>query len=249
MNRLLLFNKPFQVLSQFTDREQPHAPRDTLRNYLSVPDYRAAGRLDYDSEGLLILTKDGALQDQIANPKHKAWKTYWVQVEGEATIEMCAALERGVKLKDGMTRPARCRLLQIPTIWERNPPIRYRASVPDSWIELSICEGRNRQVRRMTAAVGFPTLRLIRKSIGPYSLGDLAPGEHTYVEAVVDDSRFHKETASARRHNVARGSNKRQSATRSRSGAVKTMKDNAVSTKTHPLGNVQKQRNRRTSSD
>lgn len=249
MNRLLLFNKPFQVLSQFTDREQPDAPRDTLRNYLSAPGYRAAGRLDYDSEGLLILTNDGALQDQIANPKHKAWKTYWVQVEGEATIEMCAALERGVKLKDGMTRPARCRLLQIPTIWERNPPIRYRASVPDSWIELSICEGRNRQVRRMTAAVGFPTLRLIRRSIGPYSLGGLAPGEHTYVEAVVDDSHFHKETASAQRHNVARGSHKRQSATRSRSAAVKTKKDNAVSTKTHRLGNVRKQRNRRTSSD
>ena len=170
MNRLLLFNKPFQVLSQFTDRDQPDAPRDTLAQYLSAPGYRAAGRLDYDSEGLLILTNDGTLQDEIANPKHKAWKTYWVQVEGEATIEMCAALERGVKLKDGMTRPARCKLLQIPTIWDRNPPIRYRASVLDSWIELSICEGRNRQVRRMTAAVGFPTLRLIRRSIGPYSL-------------------------------------------------------------------------------
>ena len=249
MNRLLLFNKPFQVLSQFTDREQPDAPRDTLRNYLSAPGYRAAGRLDYDSEGLLILTNDGALQDQIANPKHKAWKTYWVQVEGEATIEMCAALERGVKLKDGMTRPARCRLLQIPTIWERNPPIRYRASVPDSWIELSICEGRNRQVRRMTAAVGFPTLRLIRKSIGPYSLGDLAPGEHTFVEAVVDDSHFHKETASGRRHNVGRGSHKRQAATQSQFDVKKTKRDGAASPKAHSSDNVRKQRNRRTSSD
>ena len=192
MNRLLLFNKPFQVLSQFTDRDKPHAPRTTLAQYLSAPGYRAAGRLDYDSEGLLILTNDGTLQDQIANPKHKVWKTYWVQVEGEATIEMCAALEQGVRLKDGLTRPARCKLLQIPTIWDRNPPIRYRASVPDSWIELSICEGRNRQVRRMTAEVGFPTLRLIRRSIGLYSLGGLAPGEYMYVDPAADDSSIHK---------------------------------------------------------
>ena len=218
MNRLLLFNKPFQVLSQFTDRDQPDAPRDTLAQYLSAPGYRAAGRLDYDSEGLLILTNDGTLQDEIANPKHKAWKTYWVQVEGEATIEMCASLERGVKLKDGMTRPARCKLLQIPTIWDRNPPIRYRASVPDSWIELSICEGRNRQVRRMTAAVGFPTLRLIRRSIGPYSLGDLAPGEHIYVDPAVNNSGFHKETASGRRTSVTGATGKRQTLSRSRSG-------------------------------
>ena len=221
MNRLLLFNKPFQVLSQFTDRDQPHAPRDTLAQYLSAPGYRAAGRLDYDSEGLLILTNDGVLQDQIANPKHKAWKTYWVQVEGEATIEMCAALERGVKLKDGMTRPARCKLLQIPTIWDRNPPIRYRASVPDSWIELSICEGRNRQIRRMTAAVGFPTLRLIRRSIGPYSLGDLAPGEHTYVDPAVNHSGFHKETAGGRGTSVKGATGKRQTLSQSRSGANK----------------------------
>ena len=221
MNRLLLFNKPFQVLSQFTDRDQPHAPRNTLAQYLSAPGYRAAGRLDYDSEGLLILTNDGVLQDQIANPKHKAWKTYWVQVEGEATIEMCAALERGVKLKDGMTRPARCKLLQIPTIWKRNPPIRYRASVPDSWIELSICEGRNRQVRRMTAAVGFPTLRLIRRSIGPYSLGDLAPGEHIYVDPVVNHSGFHKKIVSGQRTSVPGAAGKRQIPSRSRSAVNK----------------------------
>jgi len=221
MNRLLLFNKPFQVLSQFTDRDQPNAPRDTLGQYLSAPGYRAAGRLDYDSEGLLILTNDGVLQDQIANPKHKAWKTYWVQVEGEATIEMCAALERGVKLKDGMTRPARCKLLQIPTIWNRNPPIRYRASVPDSWIELSICEGRNRQVRRMTAAVGFPTLRLIRRSIGPYSLGDLAPGEHIYVDPVVNHSGFHKKIVSGQRTSVPGAAGKRQIPSRSRSAVNK----------------------------
>ena len=182
MSRLLLLNKPFEVLSQFTDRDRPDAPRDTLADYLSAPGYRPAGRLDYDSEGLLILTNDGALQDQIANPKHKWWKSYWVQVEGTACAEMCKNLELGVQLKDGMTLPARCKLLEIPTIWERNPPIRFRANVPDSWIELSIQEGRNRQVRRMTAAVGFPTLRLIRRSIGPYSLEGLAPGEYRYIE-------------------------------------------------------------------
>ena len=124
------------------------------------------------------------IRDRLANPRHKQWKTYWVQVEGDATNQACRALEQGVLLKDGPTLPARCRLLQIPTIWDRNPPIRYRASVPDSWIELSICEGRNRQVRRMTAAVGLPTLRLIRKSIGPYSVDGLEPGQHTYVEPI-----------------------------------------------------------------
>jgi len=172
------------VLSQFTDRDRPDNPRATLADYLTAREFRAAGRLDYDSEGLLILTNDGVLQDQLANPRHKQWKTYWVQVEGNATTNACRALEEGVLLKDGPTLPARCRLLQIPTIWNRNPPIRYRASVPDSWIELSICEGRNRQVRRMTAAVGFPTLRLIRKSIGPYSVDGLEPGQHTYVEPI-----------------------------------------------------------------
>ena len=182
MSRLLLFNKPFQVLSQFTDRDRPDEPRETLANHLSAPGFRPAGRLDYDSEGLLILTNDGSLQDQLANPKHKQWKSYWVQVEGKATTEMCERLELGVQLKDGVTLPARCQLLQIPTIWQRNPPIRVRASVPDSWIELSIQEGRNRQVRRMTAAVGFPTLRLIRRRIGPFSVEGLAPGEHRYVD-------------------------------------------------------------------
>ncbi len=251
MNRLLLFNKPFQVLSQFTDRDQPSAPRDTLGQYLSAPGYRAAGRLDYDSEGLLILTNNGNLQDQIANPKHKAWKTYWVQVEGEATIEMCAALEQGVKLREGMTRPARCKLLQIPTIWERNPPIRYRASISDSWIELSICEGRNRQVRRMTAALGFPTLRLIRMSIGPYSLDGLAPGEHMYVDAPVQNSSLYTEAVSGRRKNIARGTKNRQtvSGSRSRSAAIKTDRDKAASTKARSEGNVRKQRSRRTESD
>ena len=249
MNRLLLFNKPFQVLSQFTDRDQPNAPRDTLAQYLSAAGYRAAGRLDYDSEGLLILTNDGALQDQIANPKYKEWKTYWVQVEGEATIEMCSALEQGVKLKDGMTLPARCTLLQIPTIWERNPPIRYRASVPDSWIELSIQEGRNRQIRRMTAAVGFPTLRLIRRSIGPFTVEGLAPGEYRYVDHEVPASGFHKRPVNGRRNKVARDTDKHEPTSRSRSSLVESKKAKSASTRPHTVGNVQKRRNRRIDSD
>ena len=183
MSQVLLFNKPFNVLSQFTDRERHDNPRTTLADFLNAPNYRAAGRLDYDSEGLLILTNDGALQHQLANPKGKHWKTYWVQVEGEATRALCQSLSDGVDLKDGRSLPARCKLLEIPTIWDRNPPIRYRASIPDSWIELSIREGRNRQVRRMTAAAGFPTLRLIRRAIGPYDIGDLKPGEFRYEPA------------------------------------------------------------------
>jgi len=182
MSQVLLFNKPFNVLSQFTDKERPEDPRATLANFLTAPKYRAAGRLDYDSEGLLILTNDGVLQHQLANPQGKQWKTYWVQVEGEATQELCDTLATGVDLKDGRSIPARCKLLKIPTIWDRNPPIRYRASIPDSWIELSIREGRNRQVRRMTAAVGYPTLRLVRKSVGPFHLGDLQPGESRYAQ-------------------------------------------------------------------
>ena len=183
MSQVLLFNKPFNVLSQFTDKEHAYNPRKTLADFLTVPHYRAAGRLDYDSEGLLILTNDGALQHQLANPRGKQWKTYWVQVEGEATPTLCQQLSDGVDLKDGKSLPARCKLLEIPTIWDRNPPVRYRASIPDSWIELSIREGRNRQVRRMTAAAGFPTLRLIRRSIGPFHIGSLQPGESRYEPA------------------------------------------------------------------
>ena len=183
MSQVLLFNKPFNVLSQFTDKERADNPRKTLADFLKAAQYRAAGRLDYDSEGLLILTNDGALQHQLANPRGKHWKTYWVQVEGEATPALCEHLTNGVDLKDGRSLPARCKLLEIPTIWDRNPPIRYRASILDSWIELSIREGRNRQVRRMTAAAGFPTLRLIRRSIGPFHIGDLQPGESRYESA------------------------------------------------------------------
>ena len=170
---LLLFNKPFNVLSQFTDDAQ----RATLAEYIAIPDIYPAGRLDFDSEGLLLLTDDGRLQQRIANPRHKLAKTYWVQVEGTISEDALRSLRNGVLLKDGMTLPAQARALPAPELWPRDPPIRVRKNVPDSWLELTIHEGRNRQVRRMTAAVGFPTLRLVRVRIGEWELGDLQPGE------------------------------------------------------------------------
>jgi 23S rRNA pseudouridine2457 synthase len=178
---LLLLNKPFQVLCQFTDAEK----RQTLAEFVDIKDIYPAGRLDRDSEGLLLLTDDGALQHRISHPHHKLYKTYWAQVEGEPTTAVLEKLQRGVILKDGKTAPARARIIPEPPIWPRDPPIRQRANIPTSWIELSICEGRNRQVRRMTAAVGHPTLRLIRAQIGPWSLGDLAPGQ--WCEAKIPD--------------------------------------------------------------
>jgi len=178
MSGVILLNKPFRVLSQFTDRERPDAPRTTLADFINAPEYRPAGRLDYDSEGLLVLTADGTLQRRITNPSDEIWKRYWVQVEGTINNEACAHLSRGVPLKDGMTRPARARPMSPPAIWERVPPIRERKSVPDSWLDLSISEGRNRQIRRMTAAIGYPTLRLIRVAVGPWRLDNLQPGEH-----------------------------------------------------------------------
>jgi len=174
MSRLVLFNKPFDVLSQFTDTEQ----RLTLKNYLDIPDCYPAGRLDRDSEGLLLLTDDGKLQQAISSPRFKMEKTYLVQVEGVITEAALQSLRAGVLLKDGPTLPAKARRMEDPAIWERNPPIRVRKSVPDSWLQLTIMEGRNRQVRRMTAACGFPTLRLIRQAIGEWELGELQPGEH-----------------------------------------------------------------------
>ena len=175
---LVLFNKPFQVLSQFSPMDE----KRTLAEFISIKNVYPAGRLDYDSEGLMALTDDGKLQQQIADPKEKLPKTYWVQVEGIPTDEALKQLEKGVQLKDGKTKPATAKRLENPDIWERNPPIRVRKTVPDSWIELTIKEGRNRQVRRMTAAVGFPTLRLIRVKIGDWSLGNLQPGEFLVKE-------------------------------------------------------------------
>lgn len=175
MARLILFNKPYGVLSQFTDRGSETA-RATLSDYIGVPGVYPAGRLDRDSEGLLILTDDGALQARISSPRHKMPKTYLVQVEGEPDDAALAALRRGVTLNDGPTRPAQARRIDPPGLWDRDPPVRYRKSVADSWIELTITEGRNRQVRRMTAAVGHPTLRLVRWRIGGWEIGDLAPG-------------------------------------------------------------------------
>ncbi len=176
MARLIAFNKPMGVLSQFSGgRDQSTHP--TLAEFIKLPGVYPAGRLDRDSEGLLLLTDDGRLQARIADPKHKLRKTYLVQVEGEPGDDALAALRTGVTLKDGPTRPAKARAIAEPDLWPRDPPIRYRKNVPDSWIELVITEGRNRQVRRMTAAIGHPTLRLVRWRIGDWSLDDLAPGE------------------------------------------------------------------------
>ena len=176
MTKLILFNKPFGVLPQFTDRGS-ETKRATLSDFIDVPGVYPAGRLDRDSEGLMILTDDGKMQARIADPKYKMPKTYLVQVEGEVAAESLALLRQGVELKDGLTRPADVERIAEPDLWPRNPPIRVRKSVPDCWLKVTISEGRNRQVRRMTAAVGHPTLRLVRWSIGDWTLGELQPGE------------------------------------------------------------------------
>lgn len=178
---LIAFNKPFNVLCQFTDRSQP--PRATLAGFGLPPNVYAAGRLDYDSEGLLLLTDNGSLAHRLTDPKHKQPKTYWVQVEGVASDDKLQALRDGVQLNDGPTLPARVQLLETaPALWERDPPVRFRKTVPDAWLAVTITEGRNRQVRRMTAAVGLPTLRLVRASMGPHALGDLQPGQWREIQ-------------------------------------------------------------------
>ena len=171
---LICFYKPYGVLSQFT----PEGKWQGLKDYIDLPGVYVAGRLDADSEGLLLLTNDGKLQAHIADPRFKMEKTYWVQVEGTPTDEQLDALRRGVVLNDGPTRPAQVETLDpAPVLWPRDPPVRFRKTVPDAWLSMTITEGRNRQVRRMTAAVGLPTLRLVRMAMGDARLGDLAPGE------------------------------------------------------------------------
>ena len=178
---IILLNKPYNVLCQFTDDEH----RPTLADYIKIKNVYAAGRLDMDSEGLVVLTNDGKLQHTITDPKHKMEKTYWIQVEGEISDDAISQLKQGVQLKDGKTLPAIAKTINQPNnLWDRTPPIRERKNIPTSWLELSIKEGKNRQVKRMTAAVGFPTLRLIRSRIGPWDIQDLQPGESEIVKNI-----------------------------------------------------------------
>ncbi len=176
VSAVIIFNKPYGVLSQFTDERQGE-PRPTLAGFIDAPGFYPAGRLDFDSEGLLLLTNDGRLQAQIADPRFKLPKTYLVQVEGEPEGAELTRLREGIQLKDGLTKPATVERIDDPTLWPRTPPIRVRKVIPDSWLRLTIREGRNRQVRRMTAAVGHPTLRLVRWSIGDWTLDGMASGE------------------------------------------------------------------------
>lgn len=186
MARIILFNKPYGVLCQFTDAGNAGSARVTLSQFIDVQEVYPAGRLDLDSEGLLLLTDDGRLQARIADPRFKLPKCYLVQVEGEPDEASLLALRGGVQLNDGPTRPAQVERIDAPELWPRDPPVRFRKSIPDCWLKLTISEGRNRQVRRMTAAIGHPTLRLVRWSIGEYTLADIAPG--TWREITLDRS-------------------------------------------------------------
>lgn len=192
MSRLILFNKPYGVLCQFRRTDE----RSTLADFFSDPAIHPCGRLDFDSEGLLLLTDDGQLNARITEPKYKLPKTYWAQVDREISQEAIFQLQRGVMLNDGMTAPAQVKKIDDPQLWPRQPPVRYRANVPTSWLELTISEGRNRQVRRMTAAVGFPTLRLIRVRIGEWSVFDLALGEAKELVVNLPNVPASKQTAS-----------------------------------------------------
>lgn len=177
---LILFNKPFNVLCQFTDSEG----RKTLSHFIKTKNVYAAGRLDFDSEGLVVLTDDGKLQNKISEPENKLEKTYWVQVEGIPNEIDLDKLRKGIKLKDGITKPAKVKIINEPKVWERNPPIRERRNIRTFWIELKIAEGKNRQVRRMTAAIGHPTLRLVRYSVGNWNIDNLNPGEHKILNSL-----------------------------------------------------------------
>ena len=176
--KVIIFNKPFDTLSQFTDGEG----RKTLADYISIKGVYAAGRLDRDSEGLLVLTNDGILQARLTQPSSKSPKTYWVQVDGSPTEVDLDKLRQGVELKDGLTLPARVEIIDEPKVWPRNPPVRFRANIPTTWLSVTIIEGRNRQVRRMTAHIGYPTLRLIRYSVGDIRLNSLKPGEWKEIQ-------------------------------------------------------------------
>jgi len=178
---LLKFNKPFNVMSQFSDKSKKATERGNLSDFISIPNIYPVGRLDKDSEGLMLLSDDGKLQHNLSNPQNKIKKTYYVQVEGEPKNSDLDVLRAGIVLKDGVTRPADVKIIEPPNLWERIPPIRVRKTVPDTWLELIISEGKNRQIRRMTAAVGYPTLRLVRTKIDSYALDNLKPGDFEII--------------------------------------------------------------------